>query len=69
MVRPRPASHQRHAARNIPTVVILTLVESTTPPTHLLQGRDAVEAAGARIAALQGEIAAWKSVSISTNLQ
>ena len=50
-------------------LAILTLVESATPPTHLLLGPDAVEAVGAKISALQGEIAAWKSVSMSTDFQ
>jgi NAD(P)-dependent dehydrogenase (short-subunit alcohol dehydrogenase family) len=50
-------------------LAILTLVESATPPAHLLLGPDAVEAVGAKISALQGEIAAWKSVSMSTDFQ
>jgi len=50
-------------------LAILTLVESATPPMHLLLGPDAVEAVGAKISALQGEIAAWKSVSMSTDFQ
>lgn len=50
-------------------LAILTLVDSATPPTHLLLGPDAVEAVGAKISALQGEIAAWKSVSMSTDFQ
>jgi NAD(P)-dependent dehydrogenase (short-subunit alcohol dehydrogenase family) len=50
-------------------LAILTLVESATPPAHLLLGPDAVEAVEAKISALQGEIAAWKSVSMSTDFQ
>jgi NAD(P)-dependent dehydrogenase (short-subunit alcohol dehydrogenase family) len=50
-------------------LAILTLVESATPPTHLLLGPDAIEAVGAKISALQGEIGAWKSVSMSTDFQ
>jgi NAD(P)-dependent dehydrogenase (short-subunit alcohol dehydrogenase family) len=50
-------------------LAILTLVESAAPPMHLLLGPDAVEAVGAKISTLQGEIAAWKSVSMSTDFQ
>jgi NAD(P)-dependent dehydrogenase (short-subunit alcohol dehydrogenase family) len=50
-------------------LAILTLIESATPPTHLLLGPDAVEAVGAKISALRREIAAWKSVSMLTDSQ
>lgn len=50
-------------------LAILALVESATPPTHLLLGPNAIEAVGGKIAALQCEIAAWKSVSLSTDFQ
>jgi NAD(P)-dependent dehydrogenase (short-subunit alcohol dehydrogenase family) len=50
-------------------LAILTLVDSATPPTHLLLGPDAVEAVEAKISALQADITAWKSVSMSTDFQ
>lgn len=50
-------------------LAILTLLDSATPPTHLLLGPDAVETVEAKMSALQGEIEAWKSVSMSTDFQ
>lgn len=48
-------------------LAILTLIDSAIPPTHLLLGPDAVEAVSTKITVLQDEIAAWKSVSMSTD--
>src|ERR1700733_6436455 len=62
-------SGKQNGDPRLAALAILTLVESAAPPTHLLLGPDAVEAVGAKTSALQGEIAAWKSVSMSTDFQ
>jgi NAD(P)-dependent dehydrogenase (short-subunit alcohol dehydrogenase family) len=47
--------------------VLLEIVESDQPPTHLLLGRDALKLVKERLAALHDEIQAWESVSRSTD--
>ncbi len=47
--------------------VVLSLVESADPPPQLLLGSDAFKLVSERIARLQKEIEAWKSVTISTD--
>ena len=47
--------------------VLLEIVESDKPPTHLLLGTDALKLVNARLAALHDEIQAWESVSRSTD--
>jgi NAD(P)-dependent dehydrogenase (short-subunit alcohol dehydrogenase family) len=46
---------------------ILKLVASDNPPAHLLLGPDAVTLVDAKLLALQAEIDAWRSVSMSTD--
>ncbi|MGH6858765.1 MAG: oxidoreductase [Phyllobacterium sp.] len=46
---------------------VLCLVESDNPPPQLLLGSDALKHVSDRIARLQQEIEAWKSVTISTD--
>jgi NAD(P)-dependent dehydrogenase (short-subunit alcohol dehydrogenase family) len=46
---------------------ILQLVESPNPPAHLLLGPDALQYVRADLTAFEAEIAAWESVSASTN--
>ena len=47
--------------------VLLEIVESDEPPTHLLLGTDALKLVKERLAALHDEIQAWESVSRSTD--
>lgn len=46
---------------------VLELVESDNPPPQLLLGSDALSHVSDRIARLQQEIEAWKSVTVSTD--
>jgi NAD(P)-dependent dehydrogenase (short-subunit alcohol dehydrogenase family) len=46
---------------------ILTLAASDNPPAHLLLGSDAVKLTNEKIASLQAEIEAWKTVTLSTD--
>jgi len=45
---------------------ILAAVDAENPPIHLLLGADALHYAEAQIAALQKDIEAWKTVTLST---
>lgn len=47
--------------------VLLEIVESDEPPTHLLLGTDALKVVKERLAGLQDEIQAWEPVSRSTD--
>jgi hypothetical protein len=47
--------------------VLLKIVDSDNPPVHLLLGNDALKLVEERLAALSGEIKAWKAVSRSTD--
>jgi len=58
----RQAGDPRKAAQ-----VLLKIVESESPPTHLLLGNDALRLVDERLAALSSEIKAWESVSCSTD--
>ena len=49
--------------------VLLKMVDSDHPPTHLLLGNDALKLVGARLAELSAEIKAWESVSRSTDFK
>ena len=49
--------------------VLLKIVDSDHPPTHLLLGNDALKLVGARLAELSAEIKAWESVSRSTDFK
>jgi len=46
---------------------VLELVESDNPPPQLLLGSDALSHVSDRIARLQQEIEAWKSLTVSTD--
>ncbi len=46
---------------------IVTLIESPTPPVHLLLGPDASDYVGKELESLKAEFAAWESVTRSTN--
>lgn len=46
---------------------VLDLVESNNPPPQLLLGSDALKHVSDRVARLQHEIEAWKSVTVSTD--
>ncbi len=46
---------------------MLRIVEAPTPPAHLLLGSDAVKAVREKLAALQEELSAWESLSLSTD--
>ncbi|HEY0309414.1 MAG TPA: oxidoreductase [Acidobacteriaceae bacterium] len=46
---------------------IVTLLESVTPPAHLLLGPDASDYVGKELESLKAEFAAWESVTRSTN--
>ncbi|WP_076863063.1 oxidoreductase [Bradyrhizobium mercantei] len=46
---------------------VLGLIETTSPPPQLLLGSDALGLVSERIERLEQEIAAWKSVTISTD--
>ncbi|MDB6076559.1 MAG: short-chain dehydrogenase/reductase, partial [Akkermansiaceae bacterium] len=48
---------------------VLRLLADPNPPAHLLLGRDAVRLVREKIAALQAEIAAWESISCSTDFE
>jgi len=47
--------------------VLLKIVDSDNPPTHLLLGNDALKLVEDRLAALNSEIKAWESISRSTD--
>jgi NAD(P)-dependent dehydrogenase (short-subunit alcohol dehydrogenase family) len=47
---------------------MLKVALSDDPPAHLLLGRDAVRLVDEKIASLQADFAAWKSVSLSTDV-
>ncbi len=47
--------------------VLLKIVDSDDPPTHLLLGNDALKLVDERLAALSSEIKAWESMSRSTD--
>lgn len=47
---------------------LLELVAAENPPAHLLLGSDALQLVGEKIEALKAEIAAWESVSRSTDI-
>jgi short-subunit dehydrogenase len=47
--------------------VLLKIVDSDNPPTHLLLGNDALKLVDERLAALSSEIKAWESISRSTD--
>jgi short-subunit dehydrogenase len=47
--------------------VLLKVVGSDDPPTHLLLGNDALKLVKARLAALSNEIEAWEAISRSTD--
>ena len=47
--------------------VLLKVVESADPPTHLLLGNDALKLVEERLSALRNEIEAWASISRSTD--
>ena len=49
--------------------VLLKIVDSEHPPTHLLLGNDALKLVGARLAELSAEIKAWESISRSTDFE
>jgi NAD(P)-dependent dehydrogenase (short-subunit alcohol dehydrogenase family) len=46
---------------------ILKLIDSGSPPAHLLLGPDAVWLVGEKLDAMKAEIEAWKDVSLSTD--
>jgi NAD(P)-dependent dehydrogenase (short-subunit alcohol dehydrogenase family) len=46
---------------------ILQLIAADKPPAHLLLGTDAVKFVSEKLTALQAEIEAWKTVSLSTD--
>jgi len=48
---------------------VLKLIASDTPPAHLLLGTDAVRMVREKLDLLSGEIAAWESVSLSTDFK
>jgi short-subunit dehydrogenase len=47
--------------------VLLKVVESDDPPTHLLLGNDALKLVKERLAALSNEIEVWEAISRSTD--
>jgi hypothetical protein len=47
---------------------MLKVALSDNPPAHLLLGSDAVRLVEEKIAALQADFAAWRSVSLSTDV-
>ena len=47
---------------------MLKVAMSAEPPAHLLLGSDAVRLVDEKIASLQAELAAWRSVSLSTDV-
>jgi NAD(P)-dependent dehydrogenase (short-subunit alcohol dehydrogenase family) len=48
---------------------MLKLIASENPPAHLLLGSDAVRLVDEKMKALQAELDAWKSLSLSTDVQ
>jgi NAD(P)-dependent dehydrogenase (short-subunit alcohol dehydrogenase family) len=46
---------------------VITLIESPTPPAHLLLGPDAFEFVNKELDALRSEFAQWETVTLSTN--
>ncbi len=46
---------------------VITAVESSNPPLHLVLGRPALDALRAKLETLQAEIAAWEQVSLGTD--
>ncbi len=48
---------------------VITLIESSTPPAHLLLGPDAFEFVNKDLDALRSEFAQWESVTRSTNFE
>ena len=58
----KQAGDPRKAAR-----VLLKIVESADPPTHLLLGNDALKLVKDRISALSEEIEVWEAISRSTD--
>ncbi len=48
---------------------ILTLVNSDTPPAHLLLGSDAFKLANEKLESLKEEFAGWKDTTFSTDFQ
>jgi len=48
---------------------LLALVASPNPPVRLFLGADALELVGQKLAAMQGELAAWDAVSRSTSFE
>lgn len=46
---------------------ILKIADAETPPLHLLLGSDALRRAKAKLAAVQSEIEAWESLTLSTD--
>ena len=47
---------------------MLKLIDSPTPPAHLLLGSDAVKLVREKLAQLEVDIAAWETVSLSTDV-
>lgn len=47
---------------------MLKLIDSPTPPAHLLLGSDAVKLVREKLAQLEADIAAWETVSLSTDV-
>lgn len=47
---------------------MLKLIDSPTPPAHLLLGSDAIKLVREKLAQLEADIAAWETVSLSTDV-
>jgi NAD(P)-dependent dehydrogenase (short-subunit alcohol dehydrogenase family) len=64
------ASDVNHAQPGDPVkaaAAIVDIASAPEPPVHLLLGADCVAAVEAKIGALQADIAAWRTVSLSTD--
>jgi hypothetical protein len=46
---------------------VLKLVNAANPPAHLILGSDASKLVGEQLTLLQGEFAAWKDITLSTD--
>lgn len=49
--------------------VVIQLANSKTPPVHLPVGKDAISSFWAKVATMEAEVNAWKSISASTDRQ
>jgi hypothetical protein len=46
---------------------MLTIIDSPSPPTHLLLGSDALSLVREKLAAMADEISTWKALTRSTD--